>query len=185
MVKPKPRGVRVAPLNCQLIRQAADEIRKIFSIPPGHVDIVGLYEFGLQEKGWDYDICEDSALADDVLAMSYPDRHLVRVKLSTWSKALRGDRMCRFTLAHELGHLFLHTSERLGFARHHRSSQGNHSFFEDSEWQADRFAAELLTPAHELLATDLSAPQIVAAYGVSRKSADIRIRSLKDEGYLK
>lgn len=185
MVKPKPRGVRVAPLNSQRIRQAAEEIRGIFDIQPGHVDIVGLYEFDLQEKGWDYDICENSELPNDVLAMSYPDRHLVRVKQSTWSKALQGDHMCRFTLAHELGHLFLHTSERLGFARHHPSSRGNHSFFEDSEWQADRFAAELLTPAHELRASGLSALQIVVAYGVSKSSANIRIHSLKDEGYLK
>lgn len=50
MVKPKPRGVRVAPLNCQLIRQAADEIRKIFSIPSGHVDIVGLMNSASRRK---------------------------------------------------------------------------------------------------------------------------------------
>ena len=105
-----------------------------------------------------------------------PSLNIVRANLKKTSPGI---------LAHELGHLFLHTSERLGFARHHPSSQGNHSFFEDSEWQADRFAAELLTPAHELRKTGLSASQIVAAYGVSRKSADIRIRSLKDEGYLK
>lgn len=185
MEKAKPRGVRVAPLSSLKIREAAQEFRAIFSLPPGNVDIIDLYEFGLQSKGWDYDIQEDSLFPPDVLAFSYPDRHLIKVKLSVWSGAVRGDRMSRFTLAHELGHLMLHNSDRLGFARHHPSSLQSHKFYEDSEWQADRFAAELLIPASELFEARLTASQIAVKYGVSKKSAEIRIYSLKGEGYLK
>ncbi|WP_431146537.1 ImmA/IrrE family metallo-endopeptidase [Pseudomonas alvandae] len=184
MEKSKPRGVRVAPLSSRKIREVAEEFRVIFSLPPGNVDIIELYEFGLQSKGWDYDIQEDNLFPSDVLALAFPDRHLIRVKQSVWSGAVRGDRMSRFTLAHELGHLILHNSDRLGFARHHPSSPRSHNFYEDSEWQADRFAAELLIPAGELSGMRLNASQIAVKYGVSKKSAGIRICSLRKEGYL-
>jgi hypothetical protein len=185
MRKNTPRGVRVAPLRAQHIRQAADELRTILSVPPGRVDIVGLYEFELQSKGWDYDIVEDHLLPADVLAEAYPDRHLVRFKKTTWEKACQDDRMCRFTLAHELGHLMLHNSGRLGFARHSKQAIQVHEFYEDSEWQADKLAAELLMPAHEILASKMTASQIAFTYQVSYRAAEIRLKSLQDEGYLK
>jgi len=85
----------------------------------------------------------------------------------------------RFTLAHELGHLVLHSNT--GMARRVRSSEIK--IYCNSEWQADAFGGALLVPAH--IARELgSADAIVRICGVSEAAANTRLRVLRRHGMM-
>ncbi|XDD49664.1 ImmA/IrrE family metallo-endopeptidase [Leptospira sp. WS92.C1] len=92
--------------------------------------------------------------------------------LSNFNSPLRN----RFTLAHELGHYFLHSEEgkKLIYAARRGSTK--------TEWQANWFAAAFLMPKEEFLNTlskfneDLDF--VAAHFLVSRKAADVRYTSL-------
>ncbi len=97
----------------------------------------------------------------------------------------------RFTIAHELGHLFLHDHNVLhidrGFQvrlRNNLSTQGVNI----DEMEANRFAAELLMPINFLredlesrlfdFADDASLCELAKRYGVSTQAISIRINGL-------
>ncbi len=98
----------------------------------------------------------------------------------------------RFSLAHELGHVFLHTGELLRLARSPhadaamlRGKRFDYPVYYDTEWQADTFAASLLMPGRGLVALQeqrghLSEALIQSHFGVSRASAEIRVRMLTE-----
>ncbi|TGL28156.1 ImmA/IrrE family metallo-endopeptidase [Leptospira koniambonensis] len=92
--------------------------------------------------------------------------------LSNFSSPLRN----RFTLAHELGHYFLHSDE--GRIRIQAARRGSTK----TEWQANWFAAAFLMPQEEFLNTlkrynnDLDF--VAAHFLVSRKAVDVRYDSL-------
>lgn len=79
----------------------------------------------------------------------------------------------RFTAAHELGHLLLHTDVAPGDL--------------EQEREADRFAAELLTPAAEIGPELLSRPRIAAMEDIARRwgvSPDSLVRRCKEMGIV-
>ncbi len=83
----------------------------------------------------------------------------------------------RFTIAHELGHFFLHHNSQLcpkeGFTR--RGS-------DRLEWQANWFAAELLMPEDTFLAEaercNRDEETLSRIFGVSKSAASVRLKSL-------
>jgi hypothetical protein len=93
----------------------------------------------------------------------------------------------RSTVAHESGHVCLHTDQiiRLGGmslisqVAFHRE-RNPHQACEDTEWQANAFGSSLLMPADGVFALSsrpggLTAAAIAAAFGVSMESASYRI----------
>ena len=70
----------------------------------------------------------------------------------------------RFTVAHEIGHLILH--EGFALAR----GAVRHKHYEDSEWQADTFAAELLMPTF-LVNAEIERAALCLPNGILYKSA--------------
>ena len=103
------------------------------------------------------------------------------------------DGRARFTFAHELGHAFLHTHElvRQGELVHqmaalYRGEPLHHEKFQDTEWQADAFAAAFLMPAMglELLARklapfELTAETVAQVFKVSNQAASYRLNNFK------
>lgn len=98
----------------------------------------------------------------------------------------------RFSLAHEIGHAVLHSTELVRMAElpHGvpallRGEQSNHDSCRDSEWQANAFAAALLMPAIGIAElerrgyTSLSLA-VQGTFGVSPKAANIRIKVFQD-----
>ena len=82
-----------------------------------------------------------------------------------------------FTIAHELGHYFLHYfPSSVKFAR--VSECMKVPIFMDVEWQADTFAAELLMP--EEACKDMSIEKIMNVYNVSSQAAEVRWRKLNN-----
>lgn len=181
----RPRGVKVPGCKRSDIRELAMSIRGSVNQPGGKLDVIHLLEIDLQGADLAYlDPVEDDALMDGELARAYPDTNWIQIRNSVYESACDGDGMARFTIAHEIGHLLLHKGCN-HFSRYAENA-GTHRIFEDSEWQADNFAAELLMPANDIVERGLSTvAEIQEAYGVSQQAAKFRLKNLKDEGLIK
>lgn len=95
------------------------------------------------------------------------------IYLSTFTGPLRD----RFTLAHELGHYFLHSGQGENLIRATRKGSGQ------LEWEANWFAASLLMPVQEFrqvasaFGNDIYA--IAGHFQVSSQAVEIRLKRVK------
>lgn len=89
----------------------------------------------------------------------------------------------RFTIAHELGHLFLHLPAILqndpdAVMRATRLVDQNNKDQQRAEWEANWFAAGLLMPESAMRRyKDQGVEYISARFNVSKQSAEIRLKS--------
>lgn len=176
----RKRGHRVRPLAELEIRDMARQVRQLLSVVgapvTGAIDVVGVTDIYLPKlmNHFYLDIVTDGSIGTDY-ARTYPDKNLIQVQDSVYEGARRGQGRDRFTLAHELGHLFLHRGVT-AYARTAVSS--NHKLYEDSEWQADAFAAEFLMPFNEILQCS-SAMEVSDLYDVSFQAAQVRFKKVR------
>jgi len=178
MVK-KPSGVKVRPRSTRQIRIVAQAVREIFSIPPGAVDVVRFLEMDLPRAGVDYQILGNDEMGDDH-GRTYPDQGIICIREDVYLGACEGNGRDRFTIPHEAGHLILHTG--VSFAR--SSNSGDHEWYQDSEWQANTFAAEFLMPLDEVIQYCDGPQDIADRFLVSYEAAEIRWNKLVKEGLL-
>lgn len=99
----------------------------------------------------------------------------VRIRVDVYKRALKGIPGDIFTIAHEIGHLFLHQGENIAFSR----TRVRFPAYRSAEWQANYFAAELLMSSELIL--DLSEEEISEKCGVSLKAASIQLDHAKNE----
>lgn len=172
------RGHKVSPMSVKKIRDVVDIVMGIVGVfgskTIGRVDIIDILDVRLPKimPAFYLEVVEDHKLPNQY-AITYPEQSLIQVRESVYDGARQSNRRDRFTLAHELGHLLLHRQPG-GYAR----SSGNHKVYEDSEWQADVFAAELLMPYEEVV--DLrSADEIARRFDVSEQAAQMRFDKIK------
>lgn len=92
--------------------------------------------------------------------------NVMRIREDVYEGAIKGVPRDRFTLCHELGHYLLHQPERVSHAR------GNVPAYQDPEWQANVFAAELMAPYH--LIGEMTIEEIMEKCGMSRQAATIQ-----------
>lgn len=92
----------------------------------------------------------------------------------------------RFTIAHELGHFFLHFPlVQEGFPgkgmRATRWVEENDPELERCEWEANWFAASLVMPAHAFTKAYNSSDvaDVATEFGVSQKAVAVRAKSLQ------
>ena len=99
-----------------------------------------------------------------------------------------GEQFKRFTLAHELGHVWMpdHQKKLLGNQKMHRSLF-NEQYDRDTEKEADCFSAHFLAPSkscYEILANRDSSPATIAAiadhFNISLHAAALRFVDLTD-----
>lgn len=108
-----------------------------------------------------------------------PDGEFIQLREDVYEGACRGDGRARFTAAHELGHLIMHTRIKLM-----RAPIGqNIVSYRLAEPQANRFAAELLMPEGFVTYSD-TAETIMERHGVSCEAAENRIQYLRKKGRL-
>lgn len=102
---------------------------------------------------------------------AYTDHNLrlVKVKVSVYERALNGSPKDLFTIAHEIGHLFMHDGETMIFAR----TSERFPAYKSAEWQANYFAAEMLMASH--LIVDMSINEIMKECNVNERSARIQL----------
>ena len=176
------RGFQVPPLSTEKINRVAINCRKkLFGFNENEpVDLWDLVERFLPEKlGINYDIREVEIMQDIEAAVN-PDKGelLIRedVYLALTDPTSYGHGRARFTLAHEIGHLILHE----GVTLNRQIKMKTHKVYEDSEWQADTFSAELLMPSH--MCKGLSLQEIQDKFIVSYTAAKNKFNAVNKGG---
>ncbi|MDR7870294.1 MAG: ImmA/IrrE family metallo-endopeptidase [Tissierellaceae bacterium] len=112
-------------------------------------------------------VVEDDEL--DCEAIAYPNSNEIIIRKSVYDGAFEGVYRDLFTIAHEIGHLFLHQETSISFAR---GRDIEIKTYENPEWQANTFAGELLAPPD--LIQNMSIDEISKKCKVSRKTAEIQ-----------
>lgn len=173
-------GFRVSPLSNNKIREKAMHLRPLLMAGRQPCDL-GTFVEGLERFGITYDIVEDTFLPRGVEATCLPEKRLIYITLSTYQAICKNDERARFTIFHELGHLLLAHSRTF-----HRDGTVSFPIYENSEWQADQFAAEILMPLEIIVERGLTeACQLQDAFGVSYQAATYRLLKLRSKKEIK
>jgi len=174
-----PRGVKVPIRSRKNIRRVSDRLRIALGLRDPYIDIERLLEHRLDEMGLVYDIADHQELSGNE-AVTVPERNEIIIRSDVYQALRRGEHRARFTVVHEIGHWFLHHG--VGLASN--PTAGRHQFFEDSEWQADCFAAEFLMPAGIVARGFFTGNAVSQEFGVSLEAAIIRLKVLRSEGLM-
>lgn len=108
----------------------------------------------------------------ECFGVACPEEHKIVLREDVYNGAASGVGMHRFTVAHEIGHYFLHNVGSVVLAR--VDSKEKLPAFKDPEWQADCFAGELLMPAELIKGMDCL--KVVDACEVSPTAARLQLR---------
>lgn len=170
-------GIKVKPLRTMQVRDVAHEIRDTLLKDKLFVDVCSLYEI-LENMGQlTLDIVPEDELA--VEATTNPDTGLITIREDIYDKAVDDDGHCRFTMAHELGHLYLHKGQmpEPTFAR----GKTEHETWMDSEWQADVYASELLMDSRLVKNINMCPKEAAKLFGLSEMAAGYKLSLLRKE----
>jgi hypothetical protein len=152
------------------IREFARVVRKMFGLDESlYFPIVEVLEFVIPQiiEDFSFEIVTHNELPN-AYAITKPDKKIMKVRQDVYERAINNSERDRFTLCHELGHLLLHDNSNISFAR------GDTLPFENPEWQANTFAAELLAPYH--LVKGMNVDEIAEKCVMSRTAADIQYK---------
>lgn len=94
---------------------------------------------------------------------------IVKIRVDVYKHAIAKSPRELFTIAHEIGHLFLHAGESMAFAR----TVNKVPAYKSAEWQANYFAAELLMSSRLII--DMEIDEIAEKCSVSLTSASIQL----------
>lgn len=160
-------GIKVPPRSKAGIYQIANNIRAVFDLKGAYVPIETIYEV-LPEllSGFNYQVVSRTELGTDE-GRTYPSKKLILIREDVYDGACQGNGRDRFTMAHELGHLFLHSDVQ--FSRDEKPIK----IYMDSEWQADIFASGFLINETRLKMC-LSVEEVSSVFGVSYMAAECR-----------
>lgn len=175
------QGFKVPGRRVVDIRQAAARVRALFGVTGAKFDAEHALE-ALTKYGVTLDVVEDSdrELPHGVEACWVPDIVTLIVKASVYRAACNREPRALFTIAHELGHLAL--AHRRAF---NRDAHNTCEIWEDSEWQANTFAAEFLMPLDLIRRSGLrTAWEIEHLFGVSAQAAETRFNKLRQKGEI-
>ncbi len=150
------------------LRAYAKKIRELTKTPEDEpFPVVPFLEIVLGAWNYEMDIVPDEDMKT-TYAETIPSLKIFRIRESVYDNAIEGSPRDRFTIAHEIGHLFLHDDVSVSFARNEKSIPA----YKDPEWQANTFAAELLVPLSHI--RGLTIEEIAKKYSVSKKVAQIQ-----------
>ncbi|WP_214889816.1 ImmA/IrrE family metallo-endopeptidase [Exiguobacterium sp. s142] len=168
--KTKPRSRKDLRMFAYILRQAlgySDLAR---------LDIVRVLEHDLVKvfgDDFEYEVVEVDEMEE--YAICLPDLCKIIIREDVYVEAAKGYVRHRFTIAHEIGHLFLHHDvkklARIG------GKLPDLKVFENPEWQANEFAGEFLAPSH--LIGNLSVEEIATTFNVSKQVAIKRYNNVR------
>ncbi len=160
---------KAIPLSRKNIQNMTNRLRKIFEISLDEAfPIVEFLEKIIPEFGYTIEICEPYEMQKEY-ALTLPEEKVLKIREDVYIGAAKENPRDLFTIAHEIGHIFLHDSKSIALAR----SDYKIKKFEDPEWQANTFAAELLVPSNVIKSKTIE--EIVKTYKCSRKVAEIQL----------
>lgn len=105
-----------------------------------------------------------------------PDLDLIQIREDVYSGACIGNGRDRMTIAHEIGHLLMHSKLNISLCRVENGIEEKPKIYEDPEWQADVFAGELLAPSY--LIRDMSPEEVSKGANISLAAARTQLRHL-------
>ncbi|ANN74684.1 hypothetical protein BAU08_09650 [Bordetella bronchialis] len=146
---------------------------------PDFLNTTHLLENVLQRAGYSFHP-DDSGSLQQTVAFAVPEQKLIVIREDIYDALLDDDPFARYTVVHEFSHIFLQHAVTL----HRNAILGDHHWWEDSEWQANNLAAEILMPVEVVRRLGGKPLLIQAACGVSSKAAGYRVDNLKREGVL-
>ncbi len=168
------KGVRVRPRSKAAIYEMAHKVRELAGVGIHQsFDVATFLEFTMP-KATRYEfvhVSEPQSYMGETEAAVSPDEKLMKIRDDVLDNLRYGNSRARFTIAHEFGHYFLHKGEGVPF---NRGNPTAHKTFEDSEWQANTFAAELLAPLAGC--KGLSVYEIAEKYNISSQCATLRYK---------
>ena len=138
----KQKGSRVRRLTKEQIRRKALDLRRLYNIADGYVDVTDLIELCMSQSRFRFHIVNDEELPG-IAAFSSPQDHYMEIAESIYNKAYNNDPKARFIIAHEIGHIHIGHSTPLQWATTENICRHP---LDDSEYQADIYAVELLLP---------------------------------------
>lgn len=166
-------GFTVPPRKKRFIYDTAQLVRERFRPLMGtasFVPIDRIYELlPLALPGFSLEVCDRAEMGTDH-GQTFPEERLIKLREDVYDGMCRGLGRDRFTGAHELGHLFLHTGVRFA-----RALSADAPLYMDSEWQADTFASAFLIDEHRLPQCR-TIEEVQATFGVSEAAARVRFK---------
>lgn len=179
-------GVRVPPLSIAQLRELAGVIRAGLHLSPVEsFPVLYFLEHALSKAipGFDFAVVDE--LSDGNEACAYPDGctenpdgPFIELTTEAYERACAGHGRDRLTVLHEISHTLLHRK----VAVHYRGPRGEElKAYENSEWQANQLAAELLMPPQSFSA-HRSLYKFCRTMGVSRRAAEIQGKKLLERG---
>lgn len=171
--------ITVPPLSRNAIRHFTNHLRDQLGLNNAYIHLGELLEVlscplgSMKHPIVEIEIVEDQALPGKYAAY-YPQSNLLKIRESVYLGACAGNGRDRFTIAHELGHFFLHHNVPLDFAREDSPYQKVPAY-RNPEWQANTFASEFLMP-HDLI-QGMSPKEVAQACGTSLEAARIAVNT--------
>jgi uncharacterized protein DUF955 len=164
----------VAPRSRKQIEDHALAVRRALGVPDDSaVDMLRLLELVLPSvlEDYSFEVVPNRELGEAEATTSMTER-TIKMTESCYQAAREGQARYPFTLAHELGHLLMHTGNQAQMARGESVKP-----YVNAEWQADAFAGAFLMPANEVRRCS-SISEISRRFGVSGAAAEVRAKVL-------
>lgn len=181
----RPCGYKVAPRNRKQLREVASDCLSLlktegcFRRGPTFLDTSYLLENLLARANYLLHIVDEDELSETA-AFTIPEKALLVMRSDVYDGLSQDDAFSRYTVVHEFSHLVLDHAVTL----HRGERLGDHQWWEDSEWQANNLAAEILMPVDVVRALGCKPILIQIECGVSSRAANLRIANLKKEGLI-
>ena len=164
------------PLSTKDIWRIVGDIRRIVGLENDlYFPVVKFAELTLQKVDGTYNfIVRDREKMPDKYAYYDPVNNEMVVREDVYEMACNNDGRHRFTIAHEIGHYFLH---RDGVKLARLNSNIALQAYRKPEWQANTFASELLMP-HKLI-RGLNVDEVQQRCCTSGQAAEIALNKAK------
>ena len=168
-------GIEVEPISRSDLRRLTCLLRKQLGIEDAEpFPVMTFLELVLPKVFDDFTlVIKTRAEMGNKHGETFPRRHCITLREDVYLGACAGKGRDLYTVAHEIGHLFLHAGH-YSFARR---GIGSFPIFKNSEWQADAFAGELLMPYSQI--RNMITEQVQATYGVSPSAAKAQLRAIR------
>lgn len=172
-------GIPVKPTSRQAIWTLVKGFRRFLGVER-HLffDIVRLVERIMPELFPEFvlEICTQKEMGK-LHGETIPRENKIRIREDVYIGACNGTGRDRLTIAHEVGHFFMHDEYSISFCK--LDPSGKIPIFCDSDWQADVFGGELLAPSY--LIDGMQAPEICKVCAVSLPCAKKQLAVLESE----
>lgn len=160
--------------SAEEIADLANMVREALQLGQERVAMAPLLELALPEIIDDYELLilpdEQLGTAEGLTDLIKP---IICLPERTYSALLAAEPRARFTAAHELGHLLMHTSSHVHYARAEHSDPNS-----NPEWQANVFASAFLMP-ETAFRQCRTAQEAMQRFGVSFSAVRRRAKRLK------